>query len=212
MKHTEFGLIETMLWENGGYFLPDLHMERLGKSANHFGFSLDKHEITLSLENPVRSFDPSKKYRVRLVLERTGKPDLSSHILPPVSPVPVKITFSGQNTDKNDVFLRHKTTNRKLYDTEFKKCRDAGFFDVIFTNTDGEVTEGAITNIMIRKDGTCYTPPLSCGILPGTYREYLLQKKDPPITEKILHKEDLLNADEIFVVNSVRKTLPAVLG
>ena len=46
------------------------------------------------------------------------------------------------------------------------------------------------------------TPPVECGLLPGTLRASMLKKKE--VNEKILSLDDFLIADRIFVGNSVR--------
>ncbi len=207
----DFDLIETLLWEEGGYFLMDLHLQRLRKSAEHFGFPFDASFTESVLECSSSEFDMMRKYKVRLLLKRTGKFEISAEALPPLEVGPVRTALSREKTDKSDIFLAHKTTNRALYDRELKKYREKGFFDVIFTNRDGEITEGAITNIVIRNGGNYRTPPLSGGVLPGVYREYLLKSHTLPVKEKVLRMEDLIKADDIFLVNSVRKMVPAIL-
>ncbi|MFC1643738.1 aminotransferase class IV [Candidatus Omnitrophota bacterium] len=209
---SDFSLIETILWENGGYFLLDLHMKRLEKSAEYFSFSYAKDDIASALEALAISFDLSRKYRVRLLLGKSGKLDVTSNVLDTTDKYPVKVVLSEEKTDKNDIFLLHKTTNRTLYERELAKCRAKGFFDVIFLNQEKEITEGAITNIIIQKSTTWWTPPLSSGLLGGVYRGHLLKTGEPPLKEKILYLEDLLSADKIFVINSVRKMVPAVLA
>ena len=213
MQNTHnFTLIETILWENGEYFLLDLHMKRLKKSAGCFAYACDRAPINKALENSAASFDPAEKYRVRLLLERSGKSRIRSDILDTPDTYPVKIAVSDKRTDKNDIFLYHKTTNRAFYDQELAKYRAKGFFDVIFMNQNGEVTEGAVTNIIARKGNDYWTPPVSSGILAGVYREYLLKTQNPPLKEKVLSMEDLKKADGLFLINSVRKTIPAELN
>jgi para-aminobenzoate synthetase/4-amino-4-deoxychorismate lyase len=92
---------------------------------------------------------------------------------------------------------------RDIYESEYKKCREQGFFDVIFTNERGEVTEGAITNVFIKKDGTFYTPPVECGLLNGIFRRDFLSQH-PECKEKVLPLDDLYFADEVYLTNSVR--------
>ncbi|MEA3489821.1 MAG: aminotransferase class IV [Candidatus Omnitrophota bacterium] len=211
-QEPDFSLIETILWENGGYFLLELHMERLKKSAGHFSFPLDRSVLGQVLDNLAGSFDPSERYRVRLLLERSGNFNITSDLLENTDDPAVKAAVSDERTDKNDIFYRYKTTKRDIYEEEFKKYRAKGFFDVIFTNQDNEVTEGAITNIIIKKDGHYWTPPLSCGLLPGVYREYLLREGKLPLKEKVLYPEDLERADRVFLINSVRKMVEAVIS
>jgi len=184
-------------------------MERLEKSARHFSFPYGRAEIEQALKKRAGSFDTSKKYRMRLLLEETGKFTVEDTELDSSMPRrPAKTTVSDINTDKNDVFLYHKTTNRSLYDRELAKCRANGLFDSIFLNRENEITEGAVTNIVIRSGSDYWTPPVSSGLLPGVYREYLLQNGELLLKEKVLYTEDLLAADEIFMINSVRKMVP----
>lgn len=206
-----FQLIETLLWEDGAYFLLDLHLERLQNSAHHFNFILNIDEINHFLESTAAALDPSIKYRLRLLLKASGRLQLDSRPLDEPEALPVKIAFSEKKTDKNDVFLLHKTTNRSLYDHELARYRAHGFFDCLFSNQDNEITEGAVTNVIISKDGEHFTPPLSSGVLPGVYRKYFINTGELNLKEKVLYKEDLLNADKILLMNSVRKMVPAIL-
>ena len=74
---------------------------------------------------------------------------------------------------------------------------------MLFLNLRGEVTEGAISNIFIEKDGRWFTPPIECGLLPGVYRRHLLETR-PEIEERVLFEEDLRHADAIYLANAVR--------
>ncbi len=209
--NTEFQLIETMLWEKGEYFLLDLHLARLSKSAVYFDCQLEKEALLEVLSEKAALFDPEKQFKVRLLLEKSGKFSLTSEDLDKTPETPVKVTLSDKYIDKNDTFFYHKTTNRELYNREFKRHRDKGFFDVLFMNKSGEITEGSITNVLISKGDEYFTPPVSCGLLPGTFREHLFLSGEIDIKEKGLYVEDLQTADQIFICNSVSKLLPAVL-
>jgi para-aminobenzoate synthetase/4-amino-4-deoxychorismate lyase len=75
------------------------------------------------------------------------------------------------------------------------------------------VTEGAISNVFVEKDGQWFTPPVDCGLLPGIYRRHLLETK-PAAAERRLHLEDLASADEVYICNAVRgcRTVTVVLA
>ena len=66
----------------------------------------------------------------------------------------------------------------------------------------GELTEGTRSNVVLQIEGTLYTPPVKSGILNGIYRQHLLNTGK--VKEKTLYKKDLLNAEKIFCINSVR--------
>ena len=69
-------------------------------------------------------------------------------------------------------------------------------------NTAGEVTETTIANLAVRLDGTWFTPPLSSGCLPGIAREVAIERGE--LTERVLTPVDLIRADELAVLNSLR--------
>ena len=204
-------LIETMLWEEDAIFLEQLHLRRLAKSADHFSFEYNEKDVKLALQELPSLFDPGVNYRVRLLLNRSGEFELDVSKMPPPPEQPVKVTVSDIRTDKTDHFLYHKTTKREIYTAELERIRKEGCYEVLFLNCEEEVTEGAISNIIMRKGEEFFTPPLSCGLLCGTYREHLIETGSIPLKEKVLRLEDLKNADELFIVNSVMKMVRAEL-
>lgn len=205
---SDFELIETMRWEPGrGFLLQRLHERRLQRSAEYFGFpyhpnvlrsTLKKYDALLRKESKRR-----QSFRVRLTLGRNGIISLShARLEPTVGDQHVRL--SEKRTDSSNRFLFHKTTNRRLYDEELERAVLRGYFDVLFLNEKGELTEGARTNLVVRKGGEYLTPPVSCGLLAGVYRESLLRSKKYAVKECILTLDDLKAADEVFVCNAVR--------
>ena len=79
--------------------------------------------------------------------------------------------------------------------------------EAILLNAHNHICESAIANIFIIKDNSVFTPPLTEGCVEGTMRRFLLEKKkigSLMIEEKILLREDLLAADELFLTNSIQ--------
>jgi para-aminobenzoate synthetase/4-amino-4-deoxychorismate lyase len=199
----DFQLIETMLW-NGEFRLLSMHLDRMESSAAYFGFNFDRAAIIEQLIAESLSFEPEVLYRVRLLLAENGTLAISHarHIANTASQTG-HICLSSERTSSADIFLRHKTTLRSLYDSQFAKCHEEGFDEVIFLNEKDEITEGAISNIFIRRAGKLFTPPLGAGILPGVFRRHILET-DSTAQEKILTLEDLESADAIYLCNSLR--------
>ena len=79
-----------------------------------------------------------------------------------------------------------------------------GWADALFQNEKGEVTEGCISNLVIRHRGRYLTPPLTAGILPGVLRANLLAGDGPLVEEKILTLAEVGEAEAVFLANSVR--------
>jgi para-aminobenzoate synthetase/4-amino-4-deoxychorismate lyase len=70
-------------------------------------------------------------------------------------------------------------------------------------NSDRELTESTIANVLVRLDGELVTPPVDSGLLPGVYRAELLEAGE--IRERVIKLEELSRAEAIFLVNSVRR-------
>jgi len=122
-------------------------------------------------------------------------------------PLPRKITFAASPVNSSDKFLYHKTTNRKVYTNA--KADFTEYDDVILWNEKGEITETTICNIVVQLNGEKITPPISSGLLNGVYRQKLLS--DGKIKEGILRREDLYKAEKIYLINSVREWLSAII-
>lgn len=196
-------LIETMRWtEKEGYFLLDLHLKRLEKSAEFFRFEYNRRKIIKLLEKTALDFDSNSTYRVRLLLLQNGSTTITFQKIILQYSEKQKTFISKTKIDSKNIFLYHKTTLRDIYDTSYKKAVKKGYFDVIFKNEYEQITEGTITNIFVEKNGILYTPPVSCGLLPGVFRQFLIENKQA--IEKVLTEKDLSYADKIYLGNSVR--------
>jgi para-aminobenzoate synthetase / 4-amino-4-deoxychorismate lyase len=195
-----FQLIETMLWDLQ-FPLLILHLERLESSARYFGFLLDRETLIFRLNELAASFQAGNRYRVRVLLDSAGNLSLARSVLPPVT-AELRVKVSTNTTSSRDFLLRHKTTNRAMYDRCLQEARTEGFDDVIFLNAEGQVTEGAVSNVFVQRAGKWLTPPVSCGALPGVFRRHLLETC-PDKQEQVLTLKDLQSADGIYLCNAV---------
>jgi para-aminobenzoate synthetase/4-amino-4-deoxychorismate lyase len=195
----EFQLLETLLWD-GEYRLLDEHLERMKDSAAYFGFQFDERKVRTALQKFADHMGREMQ-RVRVTSSRDGD------VLMEHGKVAAKhfgrVQLSDVQVSSKDHFLYHKTTNREVYDRGLAAAINAGCDDEIFFNERGELTEGAIHNIFIVKDGVWKTPPIQSGLLPGTYRGKVLRER-PDAREEALTLEDLVRAEQIYLCNSVR--------
>lgn len=201
-----FELIETMAWD-GDYALLDLHLRRLRRSAEYFDFRLDEERVREQLQELAARFQQGSQHRVRLQLARSGDLSIASTPLEP-GRSPALLLIASAPVDASSVFVRHKTTQRSIHNEALAQAQAAGCDDALIFNTEGQVTECAIHNVMIAKGGKLVTPPVECGLLPGVYRQHLLGTH-PEIEEAAIDLDDVLSADRIFIFNSVRGLRPA---
>jgi branched-chain amino acid aminotransferase len=95
--------------------------------------------------------------------------------------------------------------------TRYERAHEQGFDEVVLLNERGEVAECTSANIFIAKGDQVWTPPLSSGCLPGVTRALLLEEIRVPglsVSEKVLIKDDLESADEVFVTSTTRDLMP----
>lgn len=108
-------------------------------------------------------------------------------------------------------FGRWKTTSRMAYQQASDEARIARADETILVSAEGEVLEGATSNVFALIAGEVVTPPLSTGILPGVTRATVLRlcaALGITARERLLHRDALLRAEEAFVTNAVQQVAP----
>lgn len=197
-----FEVFETMLIKKGKIYFLKEHLERLKKTCEFFLFLFEEPKVVSACSDLMLNVDQEKSYKLKLKLTKWGEIKSQIYHYHPFHGE-VKIILSVFQTVSKDPYVHFKTTNRNLYDDEYNRYSQKGYFDVIFTNEKENITEGAISNIFVVKNDNWYTPLLSDGILDGIYRNHIIQKKGI-VKEKSLETGDLLTADNLYLTNSVR--------
>ena len=187
----DYSLVETVKVTNKKIFLADEHFARLKQSALELGFNFN---------DGILNIKPEKDGILRILLHKNGEfqTEYKSFERVPINNVrisPVKIS-------SKNYLLRYKTTYRPFYIDTHKKILAGEVYDELFFNEFGELTEGSRTNVLIENEGKFFTPPLKCGLLNGVLRQSLLDAG--VCSEKVMYLEDVINADAIYCINSVR--------
>jgi para-aminobenzoate synthetase / 4-amino-4-deoxychorismate lyase len=197
-------LIETLKFEGGkfdsGFVRLGRHLARMKASARRFGFAFDAARAREALDEAMRGHQ--SPLRLRLTLDESGLHKATAAPLP-ANPSHWTYVLSPERTDSSDELLRHKTNWRDLYEAEAARLKTD---EAVFQNERGELTEGARSNVFVKRDGILLTPPLSSGLLPGILRAELLESGKA--REAVLTEADL--AGEVYFGNSLRGLIPAV--
>jgi para-aminobenzoate synthetase/4-amino-4-deoxychorismate lyase len=195
-----FALLESLRWTpDGGYWLLEGHLQRLGEAAAYFDVPLSIPAVQNALAELAASLSP-RPYKVRLLVERDGCVRVEATPLEPMPTRPLQVALAPEPVDPADPFLYHKTTHRRVYERAL--AARPGYDDVLLWNTRGELTESTRANLVVRLHGRLYTPPVDCGLLPGVLRAALLA--EGVIHERILTPADLARSEGIWLINSVR--------
>ena len=195
--HPSFELLETLLYEEGAYFLLERHLERLSQSAEYWGFCYADDRVRARLQAAAHAMEGQCKVRLRL--DRTGAICLQHGPLAPVRRL--RVGLARAPVDSADPLLYHKTTHRALYDQRLAARPDCD--DVVLYNERGELTECCIGNLVLERGGVRYTPPVEAGLLAGTFRAELLAQGQ--LRERPLPSGELARAEALYIINSVRR-------
>ena len=134
---------------------------------------------------------------MRLLVDRGGTPRVEVFPLEPVRE-PLRVTLAAGPIDPADPFVFHKTTLRGMLEAH----RREGYDDTVLWNPNRDITETIVANIVVERNGRKVTPPVECGLLPGTMRAELLGRGE--IVEERIAVDQLLQASRFWLINSVR--------
>ena len=193
-KQARFQLITTGKISQKSLLFEEQHLERLTKASRYFAYPFDPKNLRQKIEAECRACDSHQDYRLRISLSKSGEIELSRQILTPLSPSFCKAKLCLQEADLNQSFTYFKTTHRPHL--------SLGEQEKIYHNKSGELLETSIGNLVLKIAGKFYTPPIRLGILPGIYRQHLLETGQ--VEEKVLTVPDLDQAETIYGCNAVR--------
>ncbi len=215
-----YGLFETMRAYRGRVFALSLHMERLEKGCRVLKIpppsSLERMEEVLSALLERNGLAGKDAYvRVTVTGGVGGQPTLLAFSRP--LPDSLKRKKEGVRAvtarlERGWELASLKTTSYLLMHLKRREAEARGKDEALLVMK-GVVLEGTHTNLFMVKDGRVITPPLSLPILPGITRGIvmdLLKRKGIPCCEEAFTLEDLLEADEAFLTNSLLEVAPLI--
>lgn len=104
-----------------------------------------------------------------------------------------------------------KTGNYLANILALRQAIERGGDDAILCNAQGEVAEGATSNLFLVQDGALVTPHLQAGLLAGITRQAVCELATAagfPPHERRVAVDELRAADELFLTSSVRGIMP----
>ncbi|CAD6510876.1 Isochorismate synthase MenF [Paraburkholderia hiiakae] len=198
----------------GGVRHVERHLARLAASAAWLGFPCDVEAVRTRIDETCATFaDDHAPHRVRLALGKSGAATLTSAPLAALAHDTVGVLLAPDHgfapVESADALLLRKTTRRAEFDRAWREAEALGGFDMLFFNERGELTEGGRSNIFVKLDGKWFTPPLASGVLPGVMRGVLLDDEAFGAQERVLTRDDVVNAEALMLTNALRGAVPA---
>ena len=193
-KNPQFVLITTGKIEEGRLTFQDQHLKRLREAARYFAYPFDEEKLKVELNQTLAELDPSTDYRLRISIAKSGKMTCKLEKLQALPEAFCKAILVPQNTNLQRPFTYFKTS--------YRPHLDLGQQEQIYYNSQGQLLESSIGNLVLQLDGHLYTPPVELGLLDGIYRQHLLATGQA--TERSLSLDDLKSAEKIYACNALR--------
>jgi branched-chain amino acid aminotransferase len=219
------GLFETMKLKNEQLILADEHFSRLWKGLQLLQFDLSRHftpeKLTAEITALAKKNQLQQAARVRLTIMRGngGLYDAANHS-PNYCIETMPLPNDNETLNSNglilgiyeaakkscDAFCNVKHNNFLPYVMGALHAKKEKWNDALLLNTMGRICDTTIANIFLVKDNSIYTPSLSEGCVAGIMRQQLLAQLKTAGTgchQKEITPEELLEADEVFLTNSI---------
>jgi branched-chain amino acid aminotransferase len=225
-----YGLYETIRAYSGRPFRLDNHIARLRYSAEKLGILVKPGEIRQAVKDTIAA-NGFNDTRIRITMsigEGTITPNLASCVQPTTAvlvteyhpPAPEKyrdgfkviVSSIRRNSRSPVTFMKSANTMEAMLARQ--EARTKGADEALFLNEKGLLTEASGSNIFLIKNGILITPRYETGILPGVTRVVLFEIANSlgiKVKEKNVKLDDLFDADEAFITNSLIEIVPVTM-
>lgn len=221
------GVYEVIRTYGGAPFQAEAHLERLERSCRALSlpapYSLQQWKASIRDGLARAAYSESKIY-----IQVTRGVAAREHAFPPsIAPTAVMTVRELRPLDENA--YRDGVTVMTVEDLRWGRCdikslnllpnvlarqqaQRAGVFEALFVR-DGQVYEGATSNIFLVRDGALITPPEDHRILSGVTRAVVLElarTDGRPVQERPVRLDELRAADELFLTGTTIEVMPVV--
>ena len=220
------GLFETIKYANGKLILATEHFARLWKGMNTLQFDLPRHFtpeiLTEEMINLAKKNGHENAARVRLTVIRG-----SGGLYDAVNHLPNYIIETGALQENHATSLNSNGLVLGMYNEVKKSCdllsnlkhnnylpyvmaaiyaKKQKWNDAIILNSEGRICDSTIANIFLIRAGRIFTPALEEGCVAGVMRKALIRQLEVgawSLEERPVSVDELLDADEVFLTNSI---------
>ncbi len=219
------GVFETIKIINGKPISLDHHFERISAGLEALKVNCDNSFTLTSISSLIKKLishnNIQKGGKIRLTAYRNGmgtyKPvnnNLSFLIEAENHPVNfyelnnegIIIDVFKEIFKPSNSISKFKTLNGLLYVLASEYAKEKSLDDSLIINDIGKIIEATSSNLFIVSNGVLYTPPLNDGCVGGIMRMMVINtalSNNITVYENSLTPQNLLNADEVFLTNSI---------
>ena len=219
------GLFETMRSYGRKVFALDEHIARITESGKKLAIQIPDAEFLADAVYETLNANDIDDARVRMTVTN-GSLSHSQEKLEPTVIVTttaiqeypseyyekgVLVVLSPYRQNPTDPTAGHKTTSYFPRMMGLQYAHERGAAEAIWFTIENYLAEGCISNVFLVKDGEVLTPGLDTPVLAGIIRAKVIELADAnniELEDKQLTINDILEADEMFITNSIMEIMP----
>ncbi len=217
------GFFETILYRNGKFPLLKFHVERIKSSCEILNFEIPYDFIFEKFENELHQLIIANKIEninavVKINFFRNGESGYLSKLntfsylaeIKKWQPKNENLSLCFYENEKKATgkLANLKSANALIYVMAAQFAKNKIADEAIVLNTENNIADCTNYNLFFIKNETIFTPPITDGGVDGIGRKLVMQHF--AVQEKSVAKNELLQADEIFVTNAVRLIHPVI--
>ncbi|WP_042171338.1 aminodeoxychorismate lyase [Paenibacillus gorillae] len=226
------GLFETFRTYSGRPYMLERHLQRLAEGCEQLGirYTADQEALQSLIAELLQGNGLNEAY-IRLTVSsgvgelglQTGDYEQPNELLlmkalPPVNEAlyrsgkELRLLSTARNSPEGAVRLKSlHYMNNMIAKRELAASGAAANAEGLMLTGDGKLAEGIVSNLFFTKNGKIHTPSIDTGILPGITRARVLElalEAGFETEEGHYRFAELLEADEIWMTNSIQELVP----
>lgn len=217
------GLFETIAYRNGLAEFIDAHLDRMIAGCQRLAIPFQQLEVLRSELNTVCQQLDDNDAVIKIIVTRGsgGRGYLANNDIEPTRiisthPLPqhpesnktagICVRFCQHNLSENSALAGIKHLNRLDQVLARNEWHQSNIAEGLMSDTHGNMIEGTMSNIFIVKSGQIKTPELTKSGVAGIMRAQIIRlasENGLTVEQGLISKKNILEADEVFVCNSI---------
>lgn len=198
-------IFETIMIYKGKLIFLEEHINRLKKASEFIGIDVKDDELSYLTKVMTESAKNFGEGSAKILISQNNKSFKITNMKLREFNDGIKIKKESKLFQNELGFIK---SSNYLGNIIARKNLGEKYFETIFLNREGYITEGSISNIFFISNNVLYTPDLNLNILPGITRDIIIKiakSLSLEVQEGNYNLELLKNSDGIFFTNSLMK-------
>ncbi|MGI9144781.1 MAG: aminotransferase class IV [Candidatus Planktophila sp.] len=200
-----FGVFETIKTVGGIPYALNRHMRRAIDAGARVGVEIPKEDRVRKAIDNLLATAVLPVGRLRLLFKEDGT-FIATH--DPYTEISHNLKLCTYPTRIDIAGIPSKTFPYISRLEILKEAQAQGCDEAIVINSEHEVCEGAVSNLIFYSDGTWITPPILQGVLPGVMRALVVENL--PVKVRKIDTNDLSHVQAAIVISSLKLAAPVV--